>query len=477
MNAPVTSVPPAWGRHAPGAGRALHVPEVPEFSNTTRHPLFPFVAGSGAPHVGVPIGRHMHNAETVGLDPLAWMDAGMVSNPGMFLLGQPGIGKSCLAKRLVVGMSAFGMQPLILGDTKPDYTRVIKHLGGQVIDVGRGRSRINPLDAGPLGAALRQMSGEAAERVRLEVHGRRLSLLMALLTLVRRAPISNHEEIVLSRAVDLLARRQGAGPDPTVPDVLRLLREGPHALREAIGTTNAETYARVTAELLPTLTLLCEGALKGIFDGPTTEPIDLAAPAVSIDISSLRTSGDQLVSAAMLSCWAYAFAVVDAAAVLAEQGLAPRRRFLAVMDELWRALRGAPGLVEYADSLTRLNRQLGMASLMITHSLDDLTALATEEDRAKARGFAERSAIKIVAALPERELRKVSEITRLSEAEIAFVSSWAGTAMTGRRAGIHPGRGKYLIKTGEGPGLPVSLQLVEDELWLYDTDAAIREER
>ena len=66
-------------------------------------------------------------------------------------------------------------------------------------------------------------------------------------------------------------------------------------------------------------------------------------------------------------------------------------------DELWRALRGAPGLVEYADSLTRLNRAKGMASIMITHSLADLDALATEEDRAKARGFADRCAITVLA--------------------------------------------------------------------------------
>ena len=40
----------------------------------------------------------------------------------MFVLGQPGVGKSALAKRLVMGMAATGAQALILGDTKPDYT-------------------------------------------------------------------------------------------------------------------------------------------------------------------------------------------------------------------------------------------------------------------------------------------------------------------------------------------------------------------
>ena len=78
------------------------------------------------------------------------------------------------------------------------------------------------------------------------------------------------------------------------------------------------------------------------------------------------------------------------------------------MDELWRALRGAPGLVEHADSLTRLNRAKGMAHIMITHSLADLDALATEEDRAKARGFIDRSAITVMGGLPPRELARVA---------------------------------------------------------------------
>jgi hypothetical protein len=35
---------------------------------------------------------------------------------------------------------------------------------------------------------------------------------------------------------------------------------------------------------------------------------------------------------------------------------------------------------------------------------------------------------------------------------------------------LHPGRGKYLIKSGERIGLPVSLRLTPGELALYDTD-------
>jgi hypothetical protein len=58
-----------------------------------------------------------------------------------------------------------------------------------------------------------------------------------------------------------------------------------------------------------------------------------------------------------------------------------RRNVVRVQDELWRALRVAPGLVEMSDRVTRLNRDRGEISFQVTHSLDDLEALPTEADR------------------------------------------------------------------------------------------------
>jgi hypothetical protein len=470
-------VPPAWGPKIAGAGRAAHVSAAPEYQATTSQAcgLYPFMAGSGTPVAGTPVGRHQLNGEVVCLDPLAWLRAGLITNPGEFVLGQPGIGKSTLVKRQITGAIATGTRVLVLGDTKPDYAMLTEHLGGQVIRIGRGMDRINPLDAGPLGAALRQMTGPDAGALRWEVRSRRLSLLMALCTLVREARLSNAEEVLLGSAVDLLDERLGYRDQPTIPDVLAVIEEGPDTLQAAARAGTPAGFRDRSADLVFTLQLLTAGSLAGVFDRETSKPIDLDAPAVSVDISRVGV-GDKLLTAAMLCTWAYGFGVVDAAAALAEQHLAPRRSYLAVMDELWRALRGAPGLVEYADSLTRLNRAKGMGSIMITHSLADLDALATEADRAKARGFVERSAITVMGGLPPRELARLAEITPLTAPEMELVTSWAApdSWQPGAR---HPGRGKYLIKTGERLGIPIELTLVGPEHELYDTDQAIRGQR
>ena len=470
---PSAPVAPAWGWRSPGAGRAAHVTPTIEYQGTTSQlcGLFPFLAGSGAPTIGVPVGRHMLWGQVVCLDPLEWLRAGLVANPGVFVLGQPGVGKSALVKRLVTGMAACGTHILILGDTKPDYTPLVQFLGGQTIRIGRGLDRINPLDTGPLGSALRRMSGERARQLRLEVRGRRMALLLALCSLVRGRPLSNGEEVILGRAIDLATEHSTV--DPTIPEILALIEVGAAELHAAARARTEGEYRRRIDDLVPTLALLCEGSLAGVFDGPTTTPIDLEAPAVSVDISRVGAGGDQLVAAAMLCVWAYGYGLVDAHAALAEDGHAPRQHYLAVMDELWRALRGSAGLVEHADALTRLNRAKGIASVMITHSLADLDALPTEEDRAKARGFIERSAIKVLAGLPPRELDRVGHVVRLGTAERDLVSSWAAPEAWLPGA-THPGRGKYLIKTGDRPGLPVSMSLVGDEHHLYDTDQKIR---
>lgn len=468
-------VAPAWGWRAPASGRASYVEPAPEYQGTTVQVcgLFPFTAGSGSPSVGVPVGRHINWGEVVCLDPFAWLQAGLVVNTGIWVTGQAGVGKSSFCKRLIRGMAAFGVRPLILGDTKPDYVAVTTRLGGQVIRVGRGLDRINPLDSGPLGQALHKITGTRSDQLRAEIRGRRLSSLLALCSLVRKFSVANGEEVVLGAAVDLLAQRLPPGVDPTVPDVLNILREGPDRLVASAEADTREEYQKETKSLRHTLNLLCEGSLKGVFDGPTTHPLDLDAPAACVDISNVAAAGDTLVAAAMLSTWAYGFGMVDAAAALASEGLAPRRNYFAVMDELWRALRGGPGLVEHADALTRLNRSKGMGHVMLTHSLADLEALPTAEDRAKARGFPERCDIKVLAGLSPREIDDLSELIPMSKAEKRLVASW-GSADSWQAGALHPGRGKYLIKTGQRVGIPVELEYVGDEAYLYDTDKFVR---
>ena len=65
----------------------------------------------------------------------------------------------------------------------------------------------------------------------------------------------------------------------------------------------------------------------------------------------------------------------------------------------------------------------------------------------------------------------VSRIVPLSQQEKLMVASWSSPE-SWQPGARHPGRGKYLIKTGQRVGIPVELEYVGDEAALYNTDGA-----
>ena len=91
----------------------------------------------------------MMTQATVCCDPISWFQrARLISNPSAFVLGKPGLGKSTVVRRMALGLSAYGVHPLVLGDLKPDYVDAVQAIGGQVITLGRGRGYLNVLDPG-----------------------------------------------------------------------------------------------------------------------------------------------------------------------------------------------------------------------------------------------------------------------------------------------------------------------------------------
>ena len=474
-------VPRSWGWPVPGGGRAGHVEAGQRFAGTTSQVcgLFPFATPSGSDARGVPIGRHLHTAEPIGLDPAHWLRTGLVSNTGVWVQGQPGIGKSSITKRMLAGLVGFGMRAVIPGDIKGEYTPLVQALGGSVWHLGRGLHALNPLDAGPLRAALRTASRSDRTRLEETLRARRLSLLEALISIVRRDEPDVTERRLLGRALDLAVDAAdpaggSTGPrrEPLIPDVLDALLSAAAPLQSVAASPDDADYRRQIRPLANGLALLCEGAIRGIFDRPSNTRFDPDTPALSLDISALDDDDDDVVAAAMLCSWAWSAALADAAA----HATTGRRNIVQVQDELWRALRVAPGLVERSDRITRLGRHRGVVSFQVTHSLDDLEALPTDTDRAKARGMASRNGVLLLGGMADKELDGLRRIVALSDSEAALITSWAAPP-TWHAHRVHPGRGKYLIKSGQRVGLPVALTLTPTEIALHDTDQAFHRDR
>lgn len=223
-----------------------------------------------------------------------------------------------------------------------------------------------------------------------------------------------------------------------------------------------EEFAEALRPLLHSVRHLIDSPMGAMFAGPTSTALDLTGPALAVDISAVPIDAD-LQAAALLATWADGFAAVEAANVLTDAGLAPQRRFLIVLDELWRALRAGSGIVDRLDALTRLNRAQGVGQVMITHSLKDLDALPNPADRAKAAGFVERAGMLLIGGVPEVELDAVTRIAQLTRAERGLVASWSSpTSLTARRSDP-PGMGRFLIKVGTRPGIEFQVRLTHAE--------------
>jgi hypothetical protein len=466
--------PGARGWNRPGGGQVNYIEPAPEFRGTSVQVcgLWPFAAGSGTPVVGVPLGRHLITSSTVCADPITWFLSNLAATPSAFVLGRPGLGKSTLVRRMITVLSAWGITPMILSDLKPDYVDLVKALDGVVIRVGRGQGNVNPLDPGPLAQILDRLPEEMRRKVKAEVRGVQINTLTGLLELVRGMPLKDHEITLMSTALRLLDE-QGVTV-PLISDVQRLIQDPPTQLRQVSQDRgDISRYHDRTEDLMSALIALgADGPFGDTFARHTSDPIPLDGRPVVFDMSAVEDSDLKLQAALQLVCWSYGSSAVNTAKYLAEAGLAEERVYVLIMDELWRMLRAAEGMVYRVDALTRLNRQRLLGQIMITHTMNDLK-LATDAMTAIAWGFVERSAMVYLGGLAEKEMGNLTEVFAMTRKESDMITDWSteggydqGTGM----AAAPPGLGNFLLKIGKKPGIPFNVALTPAEVDVNNTN-------
>jgi LAGLIDADG-like domain len=401
---------------------------------------------------------------------------------GLFLAGRTYIPthNSTFIRRQVLGLSGAGVIPLILGDLKPDYVDLIRSIGGQVVSYGRGAASLNILAVGAMDTAARTVEDLArtepdrrkdllaeADRLRSEAHSRRLNAVCAQLALIRREQLHDYEEVLLSAALrELVARWRRRKLPPVMADLHALIDDAPEHVKRVTGYRGSEDrYRAAVDKLQQTILAWLDGPLGEVFGRQTSTSIELDNPGgVCIDISGISRGDVTLQAAALLACWSEGFGHVEAANALADVGAGPQRRYFVVLDELWRPLAAAvPGVVDRINELTRLNRGDAVGVAMITHSLADLRAMRDQADQAKAAGFVERAGAVVCGGLPLKELAELTNIVPFTDAERGMIASWA-TPPGWDPAKSPPGMGKFLVKVGQRPGIPVRVQLTQAEI-------------
>ncbi|WP_330256597.1 hypothetical protein OG874_19755 [Nocardia sp. NBC_00565] len=477
-----------------GGGRMNVVGRPVEYRATTAQVagLWPWSVGAGAPLIGTPLGSHLHTGAPVCFDPMNWFLRGsFITAPSLFVLGLNGFGKSSLVRRIVLGGIAQGITPLILADVKPDYRKMVELVGGQVIDLGYGHGKLNPLAAGVLGSVVPMLDELPALQLQVlqDMRARQVTLIAGLVELVRGARVRDYEETLIATALRILYR-PGSGYTPDQPPIMENLLEvivgGGEELMLDAGADDPNEFQVAIKGLRRSLRALTQGPFGAIFNGQTTVPIDTGAVAVCIDVSHIPTGDKKLKAAVMLACWADGFASVEAAHVLADADMGPQRYFQVVMDELWQVLGLGDFMVDRVDELTRLQRTIATALIMISHTIKDLQALGSEAAIAKALGFLERARAKIFGALPGEEIKRLDSVVPFTSAEEEMVTGWsAPQALTGealkpgQQRPSPPGTGKFLLKIGEDrrPGIPFHMEftLSEKESGIHETNQRFSE--
>jgi hypothetical protein len=468
------------GYAGPGGGRMNVVGRPVEYRATTAQVagLWPWSVGAGAPLIGTPLGSHLHTGAPVCFDPMNWfMRGSFITAPSLFVLGLNGFGKSSLVRRIVLGGVAQNITPLVLADVKPDYRKLVELVGGQVIDLGYGHGKLNPLAGGVMGTIVPMLDEMPELRVQViqELRARQVTLIAGLIELVRGARVRDFEETLISTALRILYRPgSGFTPDqpPIMDDLLEVIVAGGDQLKLDAGADSEEEYQEAIKNLRRSLRALTQGPFGAVFNGQTTTPIDTSSVAVCIDVSHIPNGDKKLKAAVMLACWADGFASVEAAHVLADAGLGPQRYFQVVMDELWQVLGLGDFMVDRVDELTRLQRGLATSLIMISHTIKDLQSLGSESAIAKALGFLERARAKIFGALPPEEIKRLDSVVPFTSAEEEMVTGWsAPQALTGealkpgQARPPAPGTGKFLLKIGEDrrPGIPFHMEFTASE--------------
>ncbi|MDN5744982.1 MAG: hypothetical protein L0H31_07660 [Nocardioidaceae bacterium] len=465
------------GRPLIGGGQCLSDTRLPEIQGTTKQVqgLWPWSVGGGSPQLGGPIGQHYLHGRPFYFDALDWFRANLMSAPTQIVLGLNGYGKSSLVRRMATYAISRGRRVIFMSDCKPDYRSLTYKFDGQVISAGYGRSTINLLDPGSLGEALDQIAHLPEQHAILseEIKRRTLLNLTIVIELLRRESVRDYESSLLSSALDVLAGQDRHEP-PIIADLLEVVEAGGDALRDAISVASEDDYLAETRAVRRSLKAIIDGPMGSLFNGQTTDPINLDSPCIDIDVSAVPENNAVLRAAVMLISWQNAFAAIEGHHVLSDNGIHEKVVFDLIGDELWQLLEASPEhAVSYIDRVTRTNRTTGVVLTLITHSVRDFKRVAGgDSNQGRATGFIERCRAKFIGPVTQNEIEEMRGIINFTETEEALLQEWSETPLPGEEfvAGDQQnlsGLGCFILKTSESdsaPGIPFRVHLPEFEL-------------
>src|SRR4051794_36194138 len=355
--------------------------------------VYPFVADGGLGGRGVYIGRDAYGGSFV-YDP--WELYGReLTSPNMLVIGQIGRAKSSLVKSYLWRQSVFGRRAWVI-DPKGEYGPLATAFGVQPIAlVPGGDVRLNPLT---------RRAGWTEQ----------LRLLQAIAAGALHRPLEPEEEAGLREALRAINSRQDL--EPTLPRVVDVLLRPTEAMAAQLATSVHE-LARATRRAALGLQRLCEGDLRGMFDGPTTPGLDLDAPFVCLDLSAVYDSSGLGILMTCAAAWLRA--MVDEQRARTDADTPAGDKLHVVVDEAWRIFSNL-GIGEWLQDSFKHSRAYGIQNIVVMHRLSDLRAAGAGGSREArlAEGPLGDRAPRGIDAQPTAQPGRTRELPRPPDAEL-----------------------------------------------------------
>lgn len=411
----------------------------PAHRATTAHlqAAFPFLSEGGLGSSGPLIGRDLMGGSFF-FDPWELYRRGAVTNPNVIVMGQVGRGKSTFVKTLIWRQIAFGRQAWVI-DPKGEYGPLADACGVTSLRLSpSGLHRLNPLDLPD------QTPPERAGTGDLGAVRRRAELVASLVSSGLSRQLAPAERAAIDLAVTAAARRSRR---PSLPEVVEAMLDPFPDLAASI-RTDAAGLAADGREVALELRRLVEGDLAGMFDGPTTETIDLGADLVVLDLSRLFTSPALPLLMTCAVAW-----------MQAALGRSDGKKRLIVVDEAWAVLHDL-ATARWMQSVFKLSRAFGVSNVAVVHRLSDLRAAGADgsSQQRLAEGLLADSETRVVFGQPSSEAVATAALIGLTGVERDVVA--------------HLPRGTALWKVGERSFL-VEHIVGNYEREIVDTDAAM----
>jgi len=347
---------------------------------------------------GVYIGRDASGGAWV-YDPWVAYEEGILSGPNMLVVGQIGRGKSAFVKSYIARQRVFGREAWVL-DPKGEFAPLARLVEGTVIALEPGGSvRLNPISS------------------RLGAEGQ-LSLLRSVSAAALGRELTPEEDAGLRVALGAVSERQPR--EPTLPEIVDTLMYGAPKLGAQL-VMEPEEFADSTRKLAFALQRLCDGDLRGMFDGPTSAGLDVDAPLVVLDLSAVQDSAALGILMTCAAAWLQGVVMERKRRAEADGGDSPKIAFAA--EEVWR-ITADLGAAEWLQSSFKLSRAHGVQNIITLHRLSDLGAAGAAGSREAriAEGLIADADTRVILAQPPDQIEALRSLLGLSATEAELIS-------------------------------------------------------